>query len=523
MAEMTHRTPADATYNLKKDNLTAIGQVEQFFFREEVPYGMALARMALCATLLWTMVYRWQHARELYSTDGAIAQLSVTFGQGNYLPELSGTAVVALASLLVLALVTSIIGWKTRISLSLVLVLYGYFALLDGLSTMTKYSVIACHILLMLAISNCGDVWSVDNWLSNRNRRGIWPLQPKVLRRKSAVWPQMLIQLFIGIVYLGAAATKLHTAAYFTGDQLKFWMVTQVNNLHPLGDYLVLHPGLIVVMCYVAIIWEIMFVFLVFTKWGRPCVLFLGVTFHAATSVTLGLYIFPLVMFSGYLAYLRESDVQTLFQWSRYLRRRYAGVFNASAFDVSGWALPDLGGWRPAIAHYSLLLYVCTILITMSAGVQAENWLDPYGLKRPEGPYELKAISHAQAGRYFQQESQIREEDRVFSLRLGTATIAGIVIDPRTEFTQGDTVLAQVALAPPHGDVFLECVLCDGAGKLLHQEYFVTPRECDLVTFRLNMCGAVEAGDYEIIIKVNGREAQRRSFQLAAGACEVVK
>ncbi|GIT28627.1 MAG: hypothetical protein Ct9H300mP1_06730 [Planctomycetaceae bacterium] len=43
-------------------------------------------------------------------------------------------------------------------------------------------------------------------------------------------WPRRLMQLLIGLIYLGAAITKIHTPTFFSGDQLRFWLMTDVNN-----------------------------------------------------------------------------------------------------------------------------------------------------------------------------------------------------------------------------------------------------------------------------------------------------
>src|SRR5690606_12993858 len=143
---------------------------------EETPYGMAMVRILLPLVLLWTVICRWAHTRELYSTDGAPAPLALAYGYIDWLPEFSGGTMVALHTLLAIALVTGAIGWCTRASMIVSTILYTYINLLDSLSTMTKYSVIASHMLLILSLSPCGLVWSVDSWLKGiGRRRAAWP------------------------------------------------------------------------------------------------------------------------------------------------------------------------------------------------------------------------------------------------------------------------------------------------------------------------------------------------------------
>src|SRR5665213_4207972 len=97
---------------------------KSFFFDREIPFGMALVRMSLPLVILVDIARRWPFARELYSTDGAIASLNFNFGQPDLLPEFSGPVAVGLFTILGLCLVTSAIGWCTRLSLSVTSVLY---------------------------------------------------------------------------------------------------------------------------------------------------------------------------------------------------------------------------------------------------------------------------------------------------------------------------------------------------------------------------------------------------------------
>ena len=167
------------------------GSVREFFLAEEVPYGLALCRMVLPPILLYVVLRRWPHAREFFSTDGASAPLANNYGYFNMLPVPSGTVAVILMTLLVVLLVTTMIGWRTRISVIGCLVIYTHLNMLDCLSTFTKYSVIASHVLLLLSFSHCGAVWSVD---AGRARRGATPPAPP----RFPAWPRRLMQLLIG-------------------------------------------------------------------------------------------------------------------------------------------------------------------------------------------------------------------------------------------------------------------------------------------------------------------------------------
>ena len=135
--------------------------------------------------------------------------------------------------------------------------------------------------MLLLSMSSCGKVWSVDRWLAVR-RGQTWS-------ETGPAWPRRLIQILIGVIYLAAAATKLHTPTFFTGDQLRFWLLTNVNMDNPFGEYLSQYPGMILVMVYVTIFWEIVFLFTCWKGVGRAINLSLGLVFHVMTIFTLGL------------------------------------------------------------------------------------------------------------------------------------------------------------------------------------------------------------------------------------------
>jgi hypothetical protein len=193
-------------------------RVDRFFFAMEVPYAMALLRIVFPIVMMGMVLPRWYVVRELFSADGATAQLSTGYGY-SMLPEFSGTVAVALYAIMIFTLLTASIGWCTRVSLAISGVLFTYFSMLDYVSTLTKYTVIATHVLFLLTLSASGSLWSVDAWLAGR-KRNHWPGQPSAEYQKFPCWPRRLLQIFIGVVYFGAAITKMHTPLFFTGDML---------------------------------------------------------------------------------------------------------------------------------------------------------------------------------------------------------------------------------------------------------------------------------------------------------------
>ncbi len=488
-------------------------RVTEFFFAEERPFGLALARICLPLVLLSVMLPRWYHARELFSADGAAAPLSVNYGMPDFLPVPSGTVAVAMASVLLFTLLTSAIGWCTRLSLVLSFGLYTYLNLLDCLGSLTKYSVIASHGLLLLAMSNCGAVWSFDALLRRRSSGDQLRMPYEhAAETRSAVWPRRIMQILIGMIYLGAAFTKMHTPAFFSSDQMRQWMLTNVNHANPIGEYLAFYPEVLVVAAYVTILWEVLFLFVAWKGYGRLCMISLGVVFHLGTTLLLGLYIFPLVCFSLYFSFLNERDVQRIGAWFRRLSRRgnRAAVAVRSAFGEADRFLP-----RPSLPQ-ARGVFAFAVLLLIFGGVELEYRLDPFGARRAEGAHQLKEIDAETVGRMLRASEPIREQDKYLTFEIGTDLLSDVVINRRSQFKHGESLVAQVVLTPPHEDMWIECNLHDADGHVIDEVGQIVERQKLRASWGYEMKSSLEPGTYWLVIRSSGQEITRRSFELVA-------
>ncbi len=496
-------------------------RIAEFFFAEETPFGLALVRILMSIACLLVTIPRWIHTRELFSADGAPAPLAMSYGYADLLPIPSGSLAVALMTILSLCCVTACIGWCTRTSLWIAAVLYTYLNLLDSLSTMTKYSVITSHVLFLLAFSQSGAVWSIDAWL-RRRRLGLLPPRSQADHPKFAAWPRRLMQILIGVTYLGASVTKLHTPAFFSGDQLLHWLMTNVNNANPIGEWLTLYPAMMVVFAYLCVFWEILFLFLSWRGWGRFCLLTMGVIFHVMTTLTLGLYLFPITCISVYFAFVNSEDVVLWAARGRRWQRRHgetvwlrwltlSGIRQA----ISGWATvawTRFGRrWNPAtsLGAFGMLLTVVAV-----GAVELEYRLDPYGERRPEGPHTLKEIDPDFAKQLFAGDARLREYDKFLAFDVGTSLFGGMITGHRDTFHHGDSIIAQCTLSPPHEDMWVECNLHDAQNVLLDRVGQVVVRSQLRGNFLYRACEALEPGNYFLVLKTGNREITRRQISI---------
>jgi hypothetical protein len=485
--------------------------LSSFFYAEETPYGMALLRICVPLALLVAMGPRWFHARELYSTDGAPAPLWISFGWPDLLPEPSGVVAVALCALLIVSLVTTSLGWMTRISALIACVLTAYIGMLDMVSTLTKYTVFVTHLLLLLSVSSAGDVWSVDAWL--RGRRSALPGETGGGHLRSPVWPRRLVQLLIGIVYFAAACTKMQTPLFFSGDQMRFWLLSNINMDNPVGDYLTLYPPLLVMMGLVTIVWEMLFLFVC---WGRArgVMLAIGALFHVMTYFTLGLLVFPLICVSAYWSFLTEADVQRVARSLRRWSRQRESVARLRS-TLSRWTLPKPTSFTPAAgASAWALLLAATVLL----GVEIEHRRDVYGEQRAAGPHVLKAMDSEVAKAMLSGTEPLRPEDKLLSFDVGSETLGGMLANRRSAFEQGDSAIIQCAVVPPHEDMWIEVNLHDEADRLLFRTGQVLTREKVRTHFVYPLAASLVPGKYAFVLRLNGREVSRRDFELKPGA-----
>lgn len=496
-----------------------VRSVGNFFHGAELPYRLALTRIFLTFTILFPTAYRWYYSREIFSTDGSGISLWSIYNFPCPWLEPSGTVVVAIHSIVILALVTSCLGWCTRLSLILATSGYTYLTMLDILSTLNKSSAIASHLLFFLCFTPCGAVWSVDSWLARRRllRKGI-PSELIPAPSLSPLWPRRLMQIFLATVYLSAGITKLPLRGYFTGEHLQTWMLSTIHTPNLLGGYVAMHPSFIVVCAYVTAMWEVLFIFLVWKPKMRRIMLCLGILFHFMTCLTLGLFIFPMICVSAYPLFATDSEIDSLRRstrnaWNWLVDRLGAGVRSLAA--SVGKAVPTI---EPA---WSRGAFVAALLSTGVGGVALEYKLDRFGLHRPDGPYKLEELDLEKVSELLAPTGRIANEDKVLNFDIGSIFVGGCLLDRRTTFHQGETLRAQCGLIPPHESMWIQCNLHDSQNRVVDTNGLCL--SCDMLRalFYYNIGDCVAPGDYSLVLKIAGDEVMRRKITVLprATAC----
>lgn len=472
----------------------------RFFFAQETPFGLALVRIFLPIACGIPMFMRFRHARELYTADGSPVQMFELFGHSPVLPILPPNIAIPLYSLMLACFVLTVVGFKTRISCLVTTILYIYFNFMDGVGTMTKYSAIASHLLVLLSVSNAGAIWSVDAFLARKRQSGAG------LPVRTSIWPARLMQIMFAHVYFGAAITKIQTDSFFSGEQMRYWMLSNWNYENPVGEAMAMWSPVLLLSAYMAVIWEMTFPFLVWRPKARLFALSLGVFFHFMTWLTLGLYIFPAICVSGYFAFVSEADFMKV--RSFFHRIGIARYFKMPV--VAGTRLLE----RMPTAIPSGVVWMCLIAITAIGGTEAELQLDLYGRNLAEGGYRLKSLDHRVATTMIRDEQVVREKDKFFSFEIGTRTVGSQLANRRDEYEFGETMIAQANLNPPHEDMWIECLLQDSDGRNIEQFGQFVTREMMWSNFVYKFGNKLLPGEYKMVLKSANKEIYSRPFRL---------
>ncbi len=290
---------------------------DRLFFAEGSAVSLAAFRILFALALLIELPISW--SRNVAAVSSAAFHLPYV----EALPLIPGGLYDALhlAQLpLILALGAGV--W-TRSACVALLALQGWIFFADALN-FRNHPYLFLWVLLLLSLSPAGEALAL-----RAVRRGIdaW-LGPS--RRPLTV--QRLLQIQVCLVYLFAGLHKLH-AYYFTGEVIAIHQ----RELEPLRRQLLeglLEPGTLaalqaflgapgswVVPAYLTVAAELGIPLALWIPRARVAAMAVGVGFHLAIAVTLGIYEFSLVMIASYLLFL---DPDTLPRRIRALQSRKA-------------------------------------------------------------------------------------------------------------------------------------------------------------------------------------------------------
>ncbi len=204
---------------------------------------------------------------------------------------LTPAGMAALKWLMVLSLFCATIGCLTSLATkSSALLFVFYEGLLRSFGHFNHDEMPAVYILIVLALTPCGDAFSWDSWRS------------RSLPRRSGIvygYPILLMRILLAWSYFSSALIKIRVAglSYLDPDNVPtLAIVHSLDNLHDthfrLAFWLPQVREYLPVFAALAILWELSFPLAIFFRRARPIILPLGICFHLGTLFFMNIF-FP--------------------------------------------------------------------------------------------------------------------------------------------------------------------------------------------------------------------------------------
>jgi hypothetical protein len=147
-------------------------------------------------------------------------------------------------------------------------------------------------------------------------------------------------------------------------------------------------------------------------------------------------------------------------------------------------------------------------------------------MRGPDGPLPLRELTEGELNRLFSPDRRMRQCDKLLAFDMGTTLVGEHLANRRTEFRQGEQLVAQVTLNPPHEDMWIDCVLCEAAsddsddegrlvpGALLSKAGQVVLRDSSRGNFFFRLDESLEPGTYFLKLRSGNEEVSRRRFTI---------
>jgi hypothetical protein len=174
----------------------------QRLFAPQPIVRLAVLRIGIAVALLVFVATRVIYPDDWLSSDGfRIPPLDGDYHQVVYLSPLSPFTARVFCALVVVAGLATAAGFYTRWSAALLAVLLGYAAISDRGAAFTVLK-IGPVLLVALALSPAGEVWSVDAW--RRKRRDASYVPPALVSGGCV----RFFQIFLAVFYLASGIAK---------------------------------------------------------------------------------------------------------------------------------------------------------------------------------------------------------------------------------------------------------------------------------------------------------------------------
>jgi uncharacterized membrane protein YphA (DoxX/SURF4 family) len=209
---------------------------KRFWFEPAAPVNLGICRWLFFGALL--LLYR----RRDFSAWAEVSDafwMPIWLFETLHLPALSADALATLQLSWRLALALSCVGLFTRFSTAFAFLLGLYLlGLPHNFGHQHHSDALVVIVLAIMALSRCGDGWSVDRALS-RARRGSGPAAKLSMRSGEYTWPVRAVWLMLALVFFAAGMSKLRNSGvdWILSDNLAIMMIQKNYYDSPLTSW----------------------------------------------------------------------------------------------------------------------------------------------------------------------------------------------------------------------------------------------------------------------------------------------
>lgn len=309
----------------------------EFWYKPIAAERLALVRIVTATAVLTEMLFQQlPHFSMLYGPDGLAphgypeADLLKGWRWTGYFFNTESYGVYILAYIAWAGVMLAFaLGVKTRVFGVLAWLLTIAFVHRNFHSKNFGDSVLRASVFLLMLMPT-GDALSWDSW------RKHGALKPTF----HAPWAVRLFQIQLGTVYAATGLSKLtgnKNSTWFDGSAL-FYVYNDIVLARFAYPLLPFPSWLSLPLSYSALLWEVLFVPLLFVSKARKWVLYYGVALHLIIFLTVEVGWFGFYIFAWYCAFVPDAwFTQTLYPW---LRRKTRLTNDAEQVSTSAVTAP---------------------------------------------------------------------------------------------------------------------------------------------------------------------------------------
>lgn len=268
---------------------------QNFWFEPAQPDNLGLCRALFFAGLF--LLYLQQDF-SAWSEVGDVFWKPIPVFESLHIPVLPGVWIIVLQNLWKIALGLSCLGLCTRLSTALSFVAGFYLlGLPHNFGKIHRYDAIVVIVLGIMALSRCGDAWSVDRLL----RRAHFSA---TARSGEYTWPIKMVWMTLALVFFGAGVSKLKNSgiAWINSDSLSILLIK--HYYHYAAEDPVTRWGLTVarydrlcrVLAATTVIFEIGYPLAIFSKSARWIIVPVTLAMLAIVRLIMGPWFYPVML-----------------------------------------------------------------------------------------------------------------------------------------------------------------------------------------------------------------------------------